>query len=698
MTASFRTPRCRRQLWLLFTLLICALPALAGAQEKNRLLRIKVQPHRGYTRINLVFQSPPDFSLNRGVSRVRIEVHQADAPGFRKLRSYADANVAGIFCSSRQGWLQVTVPTRQANTGVELIDFVTPNVLSLDVGPALKRPPRADIAPGREPILSGIEQFVRDFGTAPPSALPFVPTDLKTLKRFLPENEVDLFQRAEGALYKEQGSEALELLGYFADKAPAVKALAGFRSAQALFVMERYDEALKAYQAAAALWPEYPEQAPELLQMLADLKAKSGDFKGGRALLLKLIDRMSGTAYSGPLMNRLADLTARHGDTSAALELYRSVVVHAAGTPAAERARMKLVDRDLFRISRDRYQELLEKYQKIYAAPCDFTLRDEALFKIALMQGLYGPARSGLDAAIEYQLRYPRGIFSTIVKKMREELLLPVYRELYAGHRDQALVKLALDNKEYLCRCLADPEFAPRVAEACRKAGLLSQELTLFGYLVDRSWAAGSAPFMLARLVEDALTLGNLALAQSSAQSFLTRFPKDPHTQRMHEILGRIAFEQGDLKRVGAELSFLNQKGRQAQLTESNYYLGKAFAAAGDQPGAEKTLSRFLSAPPEKSPLLADAYLTLAGARASLKEYPGALAAYREGLKVASGEGADQMRYKMGEIYLQLKMIREAKGAWDELVKKSPAGTWGKLAAESLTDLAWRLKIAGELP
>lgn len=698
MTSPLRTAQTRWHLWLFLVVFCCALPGAAWAQEKNRLLRIKVRPHHGFTRINLVFKSAPDFALSRGTSRVRISVHQADAPSFKKLRSYLDPNVAGIYCSSRQGWLQVTVPTRQANTGVELIDFVSPNVLSLDIGPALKRPNRADIAPGREPILSGVEQFVRDFSTAPPAALPFVPTDLKTLKRFLAEGEVGVFQRAEGALYKEQGSEALELFGYFQAKAPAIKALAGYRSAQALLVMERYDEALKAYRAAETLWPEYPEQAPELLQTLADLKAKTGDYAGGRALLIRLINRMAGTAYSGPLMNRLADLTARHGDAAAALEIYRSVVVHAAGTPAAERARMKLADRELFSISRDRYLELLEKYQAIYAAPSDFSARDEALYKITLMQALYGPAREGLQAAIEYQLRYPRGIFSTIVKKMREELLVPVYRETYAGHRDQPLVQLALDNREYLTRCLSDPEFAPRVAEACRKAGMLAQELSLFGYLVDRSWAAGSAPFMLGRMVEDALALGNLPLAQTSARGFLARFPHDPSTQRMHELLAHIAFEQGDLKQVAQELSFLSQKGRKAQLPESDYYLGKALAAAGDQRGAAQALTRFVAAPPAGTPFLSDGYLTLAGNRSALKEYPAALGAYREGLKIATGETADHIRYKMGELYLQLKMVREAKAAWEEAVKKNGSGTWGKLSAESLSDLAWRLKIAGELP
>ena len=699
MISTQRTATSGRRLRLFLVLLCCALPVGAQAQGGNRLLRIQVRPHQGFTRITLLFQSPPDFTYSRGAGQLRISVRGADSPAFRKFRSYADAHVGGVFCSTREEGLRLVVPVKEPGAGVQVLDYGNPNALALDIGPAMARAPRADIAPGREPILSGTEQFVRQFGTPASAGLPFVPTEAKLLQRLLPAGEAQLFQRGEGALYKEQGSEALEIFTFFQQKSPAVKALASYRLAQALYLLERYDEALKAFKEAEALWPAYLDQAPGLLQIYADLKARSGDYAGGRTLLLRLINQMSGTAYSAPLLNRLADLAARHGDAALATVIYRSVVVHAPGTPAAARARMKLADREMFSLSRDRYLILLERYQSIYQAPGDIALRDESLFKIALLQALYGPAQEALAASVNYQTCYPRGIFGTIVKKMREELLLPVYRELAAGQDAAALAHLALDNREYLARCLSDPQFAERVARSCRDAGLLGQEIALFGFLAEKSWAAGSAPFLTARIVEDALTLGNLTLAESSARSYLSRFPGAPGTQRMHEQLGRIAFEGGELKRVAPELAFLNAgKGKQAEIPESDYYLGKALAAAGDQRGAERALARFTTQAKGGAPLLPDGYFTLAGTRVELKQYAGALAAYREGLKFVSGETAGQYLYKMGELYLQLGMVREAKDAWEQAVQKGEGGTWGKLATESLGDLRWRLKIAGELP
>ena len=407
-----------RQLWLVLLLLSCALPTGARAQEANRLLRIQIRPHQGFTRITLLFRSAPDYKLSSTPGKVRIDLRGTGSRSFRKLRSYGDSHIGGVFCSSREGGVQLTVPVREEGSGVQLLGYGSPTALALDIGPAMRRAPRVDIAPGREPILSGTEQFVRDFATPARDGLPFVPTEVKLLQRLLPEGERQLFQQGEGALYKEQGAEALEIFSFFLAKAPAVQALARYRSGQALYLLERYGEALKSFRQGEALWPGYLEQAPEIEQTYADARAKGGDWAGGRALLVRLIDRVNGTAYAAPLLNRLAELSARHGDQTAALEIYRSVAEHAPGTPAAARARMKLADREMFTLSRDQYRSFLEKYQSIYQAPGDFALRDEALFKIALLQALYGPAGEALQASIAYQTCYPRGIFVTIVKKL----------------------------------------------------------------------------------------------------------------------------------------------------------------------------------------------------------------------------------------------------------------------------------------
>ena len=683
---------------LFLALFVLLLPCLAQAQQENRLRRIQILPHAGFTRINLFFQDPPDYALRLFPGRVQVSVRGADSPSFRKYRDYRDPQLAGVFCATRGGRLKIDIALKTGNLGAQPLATANPNVLSLDIGPAVKRVQQPDIVPGREPILNGIEKFVREYGVPARAGLPFAPSDAEKLKALLPPEEVKQFQLGEVLLYKEKGSEALQIFSGFLSKPPELRALAWYRIGRALALMERNDEALKAFQQGEALAPGYLDRAPEVLQSYAEVRAKSGDFTGGRALLVRLINQLSGTEYAAPLLNRLADMTERHGEEALALAIYRSVVVQAPGTPAAGRAAMKIADREMFSLSRVRYRALLRRYQAIYDTPGDFALRDEALFKVALLHALYGPARDALEGTATYDKLYPRGIFSTIVKKMREELLLPVYLELNGAHDDAGLLKLALENKESLSRCLSDPDFALRLAHAFRVQGQLSGELPLFGYLVDRSWAAGSAPFMLARMVEDGLALGNLPLADSSARAFLSRFPADPRAQRVREQLGRIAFEGGNMKEVALQLGFLNGKGKKSELPESDYYLGKALAGSGDHRGAESSLARFTAAAPTGSPLLVDGYFAVAGARAALKEYQGALAAYRQGEKLATGETADQFLYKIGELYLQMKMVPQATEAWEKVAARGAGGAWGKLAAEALSDLKWRLKISRELP
>ncbi|QXE86302.1 tetratricopeptide repeat protein [Geomonas nitrogeniifigens] len=695
MTFTLRIPAPALLLGLVTILLACALPQSALAQQENRLLRMAVHPHQGFTRVNLFFQSPPDYTLRVLSGRVRLEVRGADSPSFKKLRVLNDKQLAGVTTAELRGALSVSVAVRDADPGVQVVSCANPSVLSLDIGPGVKRVARVDIAPGREPILSGTERFVRDFD-ADPGGVPFAPTDGKILKGLLPEGEALLFQQGESLLYRDRAEEAVNVFSMFLNKVPGPKALACYRLGEALERLGRHQDALSYFRQGEGLWPRYLEQAPELLQPYSDALARTGNFAAARAMLLRLMERYLGTPYQAELLNRLADLIERNGQKEAAQAMYRSVVVYSTGSPAAGRARLKLADRELFTLSRDRYRQLLAKYQTIYQEPGDPASRDEALFKMTLLLSLYASPKEALDTVVTYDRRYPRGIFSTIVKKMREEILFPVYQETAAAGNDQGLVQLALDNREYLARCFGDPGFAPRVSQAFEKTGATAKELELFGYLGQKNWVAGSAPFLLSRIVDDAVAFGNVPLAEATARDFLARFPRDPHLGRVREQLGRLAFERGDLPGAAAQLAFLGAKGAQAQLPESEYYLGKALEAAKDYRGAVRSLARFTSAVKPGHPFLPDGYFTLATALAAGKDYQRALAACQVGESVASGEMSGQFLYKSGELQLQLGEVRLAKASWEKAA--GLGGTWGRLASEALNDLNWRMKIAGQLP
>jgi|GEM_PF-6028365 len=696
---TFTPPTVQRslRLWFVLTCLLLALPLPVQAQGVNRLERIQVLPHGAVTRIHFSFVSPPDYRLERTPGRVRLRVNGASSSPFGKWRGFSNPQLAGIFCNRRSNALRIEVGLK-GDPAVQVLPPANPNVLTLEIGGRGKLT-QTEIVPGREAILAGTEKFVREYAGPLRSGLPFVATNPEQLKVLISSSDdLKLFQLGEMLLYRENGEQAKQVFATFLNKGPAeLQALAWLRLGNALSLLDKNEEAVKAYRQGETLWPAYLDRAPELVQSYAEARAKAGDYAGGRSQLVSLVNRLIGTAYVGPLLNRLAEITARHGDLALALEIYRSVLLQAPGSPAAGWATMKIADQQMFSTPKDRYLELSRHYQAIYEAPGDLALRDEALFKITLLQALYGPTPQALEAILTYDRRFPHGIFSTIVKKMREELLLITYGDLYAAHDEAGLMQLAQDNREYLARCFSDPQFVTRLSHAFHSQGKIAKEITLFGYLLDKSFTADAASFMLLHLVDDSFALGNVALADSSARLFVARFPAHPQAQRLHELLGRIAFDGRDYKGVSARLAFLNGKGKKAELPESDYYLGKALAATGDQRGAEKSLARFTVQAPATSPLLADSYASLGSARVALKDPKGALTAYRQGEQLSKGEAADQFLYKMGELYLQLRQVPQAIAAWEKAAAHKE-GTWGKLAAESLSDLKWRLKMSRQLP
>ncbi|MBJ6724739.1 tetratricopeptide repeat protein [Geomesophilobacter sediminis] len=679
-------------------LLLSLFPALVRGEEANRLLRIRVAPHSGGSRVTLLFSDTPDYTVTRLAGRLKVSVRNADSPLFRKYRTLSGPHVAGIVCSQHGDELQVVVKVQSGNEP-RLIPGGNPQSLIVDVAPATRPAGKVDIMPGREKILQGTEKLVREFDAPFRAGLPFAPTDDKKLRQYLPENEALLFQRAEDVLYKEQAGDVVPVFSHFLTQAPAVRALACYRLGQAYYLLGRMDDALKSFQEGERLDPEYLERVPDVMECYAEVKARTGDFAGGRAFLTRLIVQQAGSLYAGPLLNHLAQMQSRHGDDTAAIHTYRSVIARFPGSAAAGRARMKLVDREVFTLSPETYKPVQERYQTLYDNPGEQPLRDEALFKIALLEALYGPAADALDAVVTYQRRYPHGMFFAVTRQMREELLLPVYKQIFATHDDKKLVQFALDHKEYLSVTLTDPDFARRLGDACHRSNQVSVELALFGYLAERPWAGAAAPYLLERMVEDAYALGKRDTAEQAGKAYLSRFPKGAQAQHIRERLAGFAFEKGDQKGAAAQLAFLGgKKATKAQIADSDYYLGKGLIASGDHRGGERALARFAAAAPAGSPLLPDTYFSLAAARVLLRDNAGAIRAYQEGLKFASGETADQFLYKMGELYLKLNRVKEASASWNRVVKEGKDSTWKKMAAERLTDIQWRLKMSKELP
>jgi len=686
-----------RVVWAGWFVLCLMVAPEAMAQGLTRLQGVEINRHGSYTRIIFKLDNLFTYSLTQLPNQIRLTLKSADSPRFRRFNSYSDTHIGGVAFSQRGNDVHVAIAAKNTVTGVRILDQAE-NVLTVDVGSFPGQQDAPAIVPGRERILSGTEKLIREFDPPLRAEIPFIPTDSRQLQKVIAGEDVLLFQKGEGFLYTEKAAEAVEVFSYFLNKDTPMRALASYRQGEALYLLERYEPALKAFREGERLWPEYLSLNPAATFYYADSIARMGNLADGRRLLVRLIAQLADKTYAPMLLDRLADILARNGREKEAVTIYKTVAENFAGSKAANHAVLKLADRRVFSVGFEDYQSLMRRYQDIYKSSGDVFLRDDAHFKAAFLESLYGQSETALAAICQYEKLYPQGIFVAIARGIREDLLLQVYLERYAAKDYEGVVKLAQQNRDYLSRCFTDDQFIRRLSEGFADIHKPVAELELFHYLAEREWAASAAPFMYGRIIDNAMTLDDIPQAEATARSFLIRFPRHPDTHHVLEHLGEISFFKKDMSGVVAELSWLFKPGVKAEFLNSYYYLGKALATSRDYKRADMTLTRYVDGLRQagmSSPLAGDAYFTVGSGRKKVGDYRGAMVAYRTGLETAGNEMRDQFLYTMGELNLHQKNYKEAKVLWDRIVKEGSDPVWRKMAQQAISDQEWQENNGG---
>lgn len=671
--------------------LLFSIPSQAGSPP-NRLLRMEILPKAGFTRFVFVLDKAPRYSVVTLPGRkVQVVFHDTRGRLIKRPRSYADSRVSDIVLADRGDRLRVGFTLKEEAPGLRALAGIVPNVLTLDVAQSLNRNGAASMPLGRERVWSGAGKLIHEFDPSLKSDIPFFPTPGPVLRKLLAATDLKRFLQGEEALYRERGAEAEEVFSAFLNSEPPVRAMAAYRLGEAQYLLQKYESALGWFREGERIWPEYLTQSPSIVFSYADSMSRCGKSAEGRQMLVKLIAAMADTKYGPLLLVRLADLLARDGRGGDAAALYKTVRDTFPGAKAGLLAATRLADRRLFDVSVDTYGGLAGEYARIHTSTGDPALKDEALFKWALIRALYGPVAEAVSSVIEYQAKFPSGVFANVTGAMREELLLSLFHELDRAGDCGGLVRLALENRRYLARCAGDATFLPRIADCFRKSGNFRAELDLFSSLAETEWPGSNSAFLYYRIVEDAWLTGDLAMAEGAARLFLGRFPQHEKSRVIRERLGWIQYRNRSMAAVAATLGpILDGTGR-ALYPESYYYLGKACAAAGDGTRAEKSMLLFLRTDSgNSSRLSADARAVVASARLARGDLGGAMAAYREGYEASRGETREMFLYKMGDLYQRQGKRTEARSLWERLVKEGEDATWKLLATQSLADMAWQ--------
>jgi TolA-binding protein len=544
--------------------------------------------------------------------------------------------------------------------------------------------------PGRERIRNGAEKLLNDFDPPLKPEIPFVPTDRQALKTLLSDEDQLLFLAAEGALYKGKLTAAEDAFAQFAGRTSQIRPLALYRLAEAKYRLQKYGEALNTFREAAQQWQEFLTQNPAVMFYYGDSIARSGDLPGGRQLLAKLIVANADKKYAPVLLVRMADVLSRQGGKEYARAIYSNVSESFRNNKAQQIAAMKLADRAFWEVTPDDYQSLSSTYADIAAHTADFDLREETTFKNALLEAINGPADTALDLVITYQKRFPKGVYSTVVRDIREDLVALVYQGKSWGKHPDGLIRLVTDNQDYLATVVRVPGFLPAVSDAFEKTGRPLDLIALYSGLLDRPWVGEDAvPYLTLQVADQADLLGDTMMARKVLQGFLMRNPAHAQSRWARERLGAIQFAARELEAVRNGLSWLLHKNEQAAFPVSYYYLGRALWDARDYSRSAQAMEAYLAAVKgmkEQPLLVGDAYYVAASSHQARGNLKGAAGLLESGLKVAPKERKDQFLYKLGELAVQDGRDEQARKLFEQVIKEGKDPDWQRLARQALED------------
>lgn len=683
--------RCRRTLCfgvplLMFVLML--LPGQAYASIPNRLLRIDIRPQKDFTRLTVRLADPPQYTLAAiPGNRLRLVIQDTGGTLFKKFRRYSDKNIGGLVFRKRGDCLLVTF---QISQSAGWRDLSRPDIsaITVDVGAPFKPGILRPALTGREKIWNGIEKLVRDFDPPLKSEIPFSPTDRQVLKNFLTEDEQKDFMAAEAALYKGRLTEAEELFTRFSSRQGPIKALALYRLAETWYKLQKYPQALAAFREAEKMWPAYIGLNPGVTFYYGDSIARSGELTSARSLLASLVARLADKAFAPALLVRLGDILSRQGHEHEARAIYLNVAENFKENKAGKMALMRVADSEFLQSTPWNYRPISDVYLNASQQSGDLDMREEAHFKYVLLESMHGQAGEALQQLMNFQRKFPRGVYIAVARTIREVLVAEVYRHTIWDKDPSSLVRFMDEQHEYLSGCVEQPGFLATVTRAYNESGRPIELLKLLIALVERSWAVSVAPELYVSIVDNAELIGDTATAERTIKAFLSKFPTSARSRLMMERLGSIYFSMGKNQQVKETLLWLLNKGERAQRAESYYQLGRSLWALQLYSQASKSMDLFLAATSGRDPrLVPDAYFVAASAREGLGDRKGALRLLEAAIKLADNKGNEELVYKAGQINLLEGNAGRAKVLFSQLAKSGKDPDWQKLAQQALISI-----------
>lgn len=262
--------------------------------------------------------------------------------------------------------------------------------------------------------------------------------------------------------------------------------IVSLRAGDAYYSRRMYDEAYGQYGNAADDL-HFMSQYPESMANLAGALYRRGHFEAAARHYALLADRI---ASAHPEQRALADYWAamalyRGGSRSRAIVSFWAVDAEHAGTDAAYRSKLKLLDLEVLVGSNPPLETVMETYGDIARNAPARRVREEAFFKKALVCHLEGDDVKAVKYLGRFFRDFRAGTLQPEAAALLVELMPKAIREMVADGAYFEALALVARHRELLAQARITYDFLHRLAESYVSAGFLDHAERTYLYILD---------------------------------------------------------------------------------------------------------------------------------------------------------------------------------------------------------------------
>lgn len=432
------------------------------------------------------------------------------------------------------------------------------------------------------------------------------------------------------------------------------------------------------------------EKVPQLLVRLG----RAGE---ARELLFKLVNLLPEDPRAPRWAVMIGDAYDSEERVTEALKSYYEARKRFSHTPGAALAQAGILALRAREASPLVFQQIVEEYDVLAAAPQNWSIRTDLLMRKAVMLNRIGHAGDSVVVLGELLRLHPARSLKKEALALYEQAFTEEVRILAQAGKYGDIVILVQKSSVHLPLSSLDEKTARIIAESHFEAGLFHAAVAQMEKLVQGGAPAAEDERFLWRLGRAYLELGQADRTLAVLQDVLHRFPESVVQGDALTLMGQAALENKD---EATAIDYLRLALKAGKLKEEGlvyYLLGSAYRQQGQRLAALQAFQSAVKVNGEGKSTrgeggweesaryaLADMLYESGRGAEALPVYRGAIARFPE------AQSADWARYRVAQIHMENQGIQEAIRILEEMGGRKTDRILSQLVRHSKEEIAWQ--------